>query len=99
MAIESMIHPVHVMWHPTRVRLDADQLELRMALEHAAEDEGSDNVLASADDREEVVEPRTARPEIVLVAGQDMEAQRQFQIDRGLIERIVNRTVIVSDCG
>ncbi len=48
-----VVHAVHEVRHPAGVGLDAHELELRMALEHAAEDEDADDVLAAADDRHE----------------------------------------------
>ena len=79
MAIVGVIHPVHVVRHPARIGFDAHHLEFRMTLEHAAEDEGADDVLASADDAEEVVQARSARREAVSLAGQDVKAERDLE--------------------
>src|SRR6202162_2979631 len=95
MAVVCMIHPVHIVRHPSGVGLDAYYFQLRMALENSAEHECTDDVLASADDRQEAVELRPARLEVVAAAGQDMKAQRHLEIDRGLIERRIDRTVVI----
>src|SRR5271169_3761441 len=95
MPIVVVIHPIHIVRHPSGIGLDADYLQLGMTLENSAEDEGADDVLASADERHEAVELRPARLEVVATAGQDVKAQRHLEIDRGFIEGRVNRTVVV----
>src|SRR5579862_8470292 len=70
-----------------------------MTLENSAEDERADDVLASADDRQEAVELGAARLKVVAAAGQDVKAQRHLEIDRGLIERRIDRTVVVLERG
>src|ERR1700722_16372292 len=99
MAVVCMIHPVHIVRHPSGVRFDAYYFQLRMSLENSAENESADDVLASADDRQEAVELGPARLEVVAAAGQDVKAQRHFEIDRGLIERRKDRTVVVLEGG
>src|ERR1700693_4635512 len=99
MAVVCMIHPVHIVRHPSGVGLDAYYFQLRMALENSAEHECTDDVLASADDRQEAVELRPARLEVVAAAGQDVKAQRHLEIDRGLIERRIDRTVVILERG
>src|ERR1700719_877842 len=99
MAVVCMIHPVHIVRHPSGVGLDAYYFQLRMALENSTESERADNVLASADDRQEAVELGPARLEVVAAAGQDVKTERHFEIDRGLIERRVDRTVVVLERG
>src|SRR5271156_3039244 len=99
MPIVCVIHTIHIMRHPAGISFDADYFQLGMALENSAEDEGPDDVLASADDRHEAVELRPARLEVVAAAGQDVKAQRHLEIDRGFIEGRVNRTVVVVDGG
>src|SRR5262249_19222532 len=76
MPLVGVVHAVHEVGHPAGVRLDADELEPGMALEHAAEDEEPDDVLAAADDRHERVELWPASLERVAAAGEDMERQR-----------------------
>src|ERR1700693_2711489 len=95
MAVVCMIHPVHIVRHPSGVGLDAYYFQLRMALENSAEHECTDDVLASADDRQEAVELRPARLEVVAATGQDVKAERHLEVDRGLIERRIDRTVVV----
>src|SRR5208337_5026793 len=90
-----MIHSIHIVRHPSGVGLDAYYFQLRMALENSAEHEGADDVLASADDRQEAVELRPARLEIVAGARQDMKAERHLHIDRGFIEGRIDRTVVI----
>src|SRR5438128_3779407 len=55
MSLEGVVHAVHVVRHPPGVGLDADDAELRVALEHAAEHQRPHDVLASADDGEKRV--------------------------------------------
>src|SRR5579862_4567411 len=99
MAVICMIHPVHIMRHPSSVCLDAYHFQFRMALENSAEHERADDVLASADDRQEAIELGSARLEVVAAAGEDVKAQRHLEIDRGLIERRIDRTVVVLERG
>src|SRR6202050_1636146 len=95
MPVIRMIHSIHVVRHPSGVRLDANYLQLRMALENSAQNESADDVLASADDRQETVELGPAGLKIVAAAGQDVKAERHLEVDRGLIEGRVDRTVVV----
>src|SRR6266404_3418124 len=95
MAIVGMIHPVHIVRYPAGIRLHAYQFQLRMTLEDAAQDEGSDNVLASANDRQEAVELGTASLKVVGAAGEDVKAERQLHIHRRLIKWIVDSAVVV----
>src|ERR1700722_3243267 len=99
MPVVCMIHPVHIVRYPSRVSFDAYYFQLRMALENAAENERADDVLASADDRQEAVELGPARLKVVAAAGQDVKAERHFEIDRGLVEGRVDRTVVVLERG
>ena len=85
------------MRHPAGVGFDADQLQSRMVLEDAPEYEQADDVLAAADDRHERVELGTTRLEVIARAREDVERQRQFQLDGGLPERIIDRIVVVGD--
>src|SRR5258708_33629112 len=62
-AVVCMIHPVHIVRHPSGVRFDANYFQLWMALENSAQNERADDVLASADDRQEAVELGPARLE------------------------------------
>ena len=68
-----------------------------MPLEHATQNEGAQDVLAPADDGEEPVELGTAREPAqgVVPAGEDVEGQRQTQVDRRLVEGGVHGIVIV----
>src|SRR5216684_551780 len=66
-----------------------------MTLEDAAQDEGADDVLASANDRQEAVELGTASLKVVGAAGEDVKAERQLHIHRGFVKRIVNSAVVV----
>src|SRR5215470_12379220 len=68
-----------------------------MTLEHSPEYEGTNDVLAPADDRQEVVQTRSARTEVVVAAGENMEAQRQFEIDRGPVKIVVDGAVVIFD--
>src|ERR1700691_3704547 len=99
MAVVCMIHPIHIVRHPSGISLDAYYFQLRMTLENSAENESPDDVLASPDDRQEAVELRPTRLEVVGAAGQDMKAQRHLEIDRGLIERRIDRTVVILERG
>src|SRR5271156_2218991 len=94
-----MIHSIHIVRHPSSVGLDAYYFQLRMTLENTAQHESPDDVLASADDRQEAVELGTASLEAIAAAGQDVEAQRHLEIDGRLIERRVDRTVVVLERG
>src|SRR5215468_8981995 len=66
-ALPRVVHAVHEVRHPACVGLDAHQPEPRMALEHSAEYERPDDVLAAADDRHEGVDPGPPHPEAVLL--------------------------------
>src|ERR1700722_10049136 len=99
MAVVCMIHPVHIVRHPSGVRFDAYYFQLRMSLENSAENESADDVLASADDRQEAVELGPAGLKVVTGAGQDVKAERHLEIDRGLIERRIDRTVVILERG
>src|SRR5581483_399475 len=93
-----VVGPVHPVWGPARVGLDAYDPELGEPLEDAAEDERPDHVLAAADDAEEAVHLRaavahTAQP---LVAGQDVEREREPELDGGAPERVPTRVVVVA---
>src|ERR1700674_782628 len=99
MPVVCMIHAVHIVRDPSGVGLDAYYFQLRMALENSAENERADDVLASADDRQEAVELGPAGLKVVAAAGQDVKAERQLEIDRGLIERRIDRTVVVLERG
>src|ERR1700685_3615332 len=95
MPVIRMIHSIHIVRHPSGVRLDAYYFQLRMALENSTQNESADDVLASADDRQEAVELGPARLKVVAAAGQDVEAERHLEIDRGLVEGRVDRTVVI----
>src|SRR5690348_9616617 len=98
MALVRMVHAVHVMRHPTRISLDANDLQLRMTLEDAAVDEGADDVLVPADDRKEAVNRRTTTgPNRIAAAGENMEADRHVEVDGRFPEGIVNRVVVIGD--
>ena len=56
-------------------------LQLGVALEHAAEDERADDVLAAADDRQEAVDLRARGRAARRRAGEDVERQRQPEVD------------------
>src|SRR5882672_5751289 len=66
-----------------------------MTLEDAAQDEGADNVLASANDRQEAVELGPASLKIVCAAGKDVKAERKLHIHRRFVKRIVDSAVVV----
>ncbi len=79
MAIEGMVHPIHEMRRPARVGLDADDLKVRMALEDAAENERTDDVLVTTDNRHERVDLGTTRRlRNALIRSQDVEAERHL---------------------
>src|SRR5258708_3430533 len=99
MPVVCMIHPVHIVRYPSGVSLDAYYFQLWMALENSAENECADDVLASADDRQEAVELGPAGLKVVAAAGQDVKAERHLEIDRGLIERRIDRTLVVLERG
>ena len=70
-----------------------------MPLEHAAEDQRADDVLAAADDAEEAVHLRAAEADAaqaVVAAGQDVERQRQPELDGRAPERVPARVVVVA---
>src|SRR5580658_6632563 len=87
MPIVCVIHPIHIVRHPSGIGLDADYFQLGMTLENSAEDEGANDVLAAADDRHEAVELRPARLKVSSAAGQDVRAWPQLNIERRFIER------------
>src|SRR5579859_8038237 len=96
MALEGMIHPVHEMRRPARVGLDADDLQLRITLEHSTENERTDDVLIASYDRHERVDLRSARgARDAFVRGQDVETQRHLLFDRRLPEVIVDWAVVI----
>src|ERR1700689_1977824 len=95
MPVIRMIHSIHIVRHPAGVRLDAYYFQLRMALENSTQNESADDVLASADDRQEAVELGPVRLEVVAAAGADVEAQRHLEIDRGLVEGRLDRTIVI----
>ena len=88
-----MIHPVAVMRHPPGIGLDTHDLQIRNPIEHATKNEGANQILVSSNDRHERVELRA--PRFVVLAGQDMEAQNQAEIDRSRVEVIPRRIVVV----
>src|SRR5260370_12647171 len=98
MTVVCMIHPIHIVRHPSRIRVDAYYFQLRMSLEYSAEHERADDVLAAADDRKEAVELGPARLEVVAAAGQDVKTQRHLEINRGLVEGRIDRTVVIFEC-
>src|SRR5262249_9275228 len=78
MTIVGMVHPIHEMRDPSRVRLDANDLELRMALEHTTQDQHAHDVLVAAYDRHEGVGLWAACwGGDSFPRGQDMEAERK----------------------
>src|ERR1700730_15261067 len=66
-----------------------------MTLEDAAQDEGADNVLASANDRQKTVELGATSLKVVGAAGQDVKAERHLHIHRRFVKRIVDSAVVV----
>src|SRR5216684_1840135 len=70
-----------------------------MTLEDAAQDEGADYVLASANDRQEAVELGPASLEVVGAAGQDVKAERELHIHRRFVKGIVDSAVVVLELG
>ena len=95
--LPGVVHPVHEVRDPARVGLHAHELELRVPLEDAPQDEHADDVLAAPDDREEAVETGAPRLEAVSLARQDVEGQRQAEVDGRLVERRVDGIVVVCD--
>jgi hypothetical protein len=76
-ALIGVVQAVHIVRRPARIGFDADQFQFRVALEDAAENEGSDDVLVAPDDRQKGVD---LRPPIVLqgalARGEDVEGKR-----------------------
>src|SRR5689334_68910 len=96
MAIIGMVHAVHEMRHPARVRLDASELELRMALEYATKDEQPHDVLIATDDREKRVDLWPTRTAVhAFTRCENMETQRHLERNGRLEELIIDRAVIV----
>ena len=60
MTVVGVVGAVHPVRRPAGVGLDAHDAQLGVALEHRAEDQGADDVLVPADDRQERVELRPA---------------------------------------
>ena len=67
-----------------------------MALEDAAEHQHAHDVLAAANDGEERVHARPARRGAV-ARGEDVERERQAELDRRFPELVVDRRVVVLD--
>ena len=91
--VERVVHAIHEVRHPAGIGLDADHLEVRVALEDAAEDEHGHDVLAAPHDGQEAADLRA--PGLLALRSQDVEAQRQVELDGGLPERVVHRRVVV----
>src|SRR5947208_7442268 len=98
MALVCVVEAVHVVRNPAGVGFDAYNFEAGVTLEDAAEHERAHDVLAAAHHREEHVHARTAR-RCRVTCGQDVERQRQPELDRRLPERVVHRGVVVLDRG
>src|SRR5438874_710823 len=95
-ALEGVVHAVHVVRHPPGVGLDADDAELRVALEDAAQHQRPHDVLAAADDGEKRVHARPAYRGAV-ARREDVEGERQPEVDRRLPEVVVRRRIVVLD--
>src|SRR5947208_6784136 len=96
-ALVGVVHAVHVVRHPARVGLDTHHAELRVALEDAAQDEHPHDVLAAADDGQEGVHARP--PGQSIARGENVEGEREADLDRRLPERVVGGRVVVLDAG
>src|SRR5260370_8506446 len=95
MPIVMVIHPIHIVRYRAGISLDAYQFQLGMTLEDAAEDEGADDVLASADDRQEAVELWAASLEVVGAAGEYVKAERHLEIHRCFLKGFLDSAVLV----
>ena len=56
MPLISMVHTIHEVRCPTRVGFDADELQIRMPLEHTAENERTYDILVASNDRLERID-------------------------------------------
>ena len=56
MPLISMVHSIHEVRCPTRVGFDADELQIRMPLEHTAENERTYDILVASNDRLERID-------------------------------------------
>ena len=101
MAVVGVVHPVGKMRHPARIGFDADDLQLRLPLEDATEAQHPHDVLVAADQLHERVDSRPAAlascRQVVGLAGQDVEADRQSEVGRALPKRVVALVVVVLD--
>jgi hypothetical protein len=66
-----------------------------MALEYAAEDQRAHDVLVAADDRQEAVDARPAGGRELSRGGEDVERQRQVELDGGFPDRVIDLGVVV----
>src|SRR6185437_10045772 len=71
---DRMVGPIHPVRYPARIGLDADDLQARHPVKNPAENHGSDDVLAAADDPEEAVHLRATERSLrdVAAAGEDV---------------------------
>ena len=76
MALEGVIHAIHVMGHPAGVCFHAHHFQLRKPFEHATENQRADNVLITPNDGHEAVHARPAHP--FAAARENVKRQRQI---------------------
>src|SRR5215210_5530236 len=101
MTVESMVHTVHVMWHPTGISFDADDFQFGMALKHGPKNERTHDVLAATNDRHKPIHLRSARwgTDDISFTRQNMEAKGHLQVNGRFEEGTVDRIVIIRDAG
>ena len=93
-ALVGMVHAIEVMRHPAGIGLDTHHSQGGMALEHTTENQRAHDVLIAADDRQEAVDARPAHGRTA-TRGQDVEGQRQVELDRRLPDRVIDRRVVI----
>jgi hypothetical protein len=88
MSMVGVVHPVGEVSHPTRIRFDADDLEIRVSLEDATETQHAHDVLIAVNQLHERVDLGAAgliaRLEVIGFAGRDVKTHRQTEVDAGL---------------
>ena len=69
-----------------------------MPFKHPAVDEGAHDVLNTADNRKESVDPRTPRATLECAGPrrENMKTERQTEVDCRLPERVPHRVVVVA---
>ena len=96
MALPGVVEPEAEMREPARVVLDHHDSQIGMSLEDAAEHHHHDDVLVASHRHDLLDQLGPAdRHAIAVLAGQDVEADREAELDGSLPDRRIARVVVV----